>query len=79
MLRVGISLSLVEFTSRLRAMDMFLPHGQCLNVHLGGHVQTGGMGMLIRSFGLLSDHILALEMVLADGSFKKIWKPQVCG
>ena len=52
LLRTGISWSLVEFTTLLRNMGLFLPHGQCLNVHIGGHVQTGGYGMTLRAFGL---------------------------
>jgi FAD/FMN-containing dehydrogenase len=76
LLRLGVSFSLVEFTAMLRNMKMFLPHGQCLNVHLGGHVQTGGYGMIIRSFGLLSDHVEGFEIVLANGKLRKIWKPQ---
>ena len=55
---------------------MFLPHGQCLDVHLGGHLQTGGYGMIVRAFGLLSDHIEGIEMVMADGELKTIWIPQ---
>ena len=62
-------------------MNMFLPHGQCLDVHLGGHLQTGGYGMIVRAFGLLSDHIECIEMVMANGKangkLKTIWIPQV--
>ena len=76
LLRTGISWSLVEFTTMLRNMRLFMPHGQCLNVHIGGHAQTGGYGMIIRAFGLLSDQIEGLEMVMADGQLKKIWKPK---
>ena len=75
LLRVGISFSLLELNTLLRNMKMFLPHGICANVHLGGHVQTGGYGMLARSFGLLSDYVEGFEIVLANGKHEKIWRP----
>ena len=76
LLRIGVSYSILQFTTILRHMNMFLPHGQCLDVHLGGHLQTGGYGMIVRAFGLLSDHIEGIEMVMADGELKTIWIPQ---
>ncbi|KAJ7803455.1 hypothetical protein B0H14DRAFT_3154446, partial [Mycena olivaceomarginata] len=44
----------------------------CTRVHLGGHVQTGGYGQLGRSFGLLGDHVLSLEIIDHDGQEKEI-------
>ena len=79
LLRCGVSFGLHEFTQMLRNMKMFVPHGQCLGVHIGGHVQTGGYGMVLRAFGLLSDHVEGVEMVMADGELKRIWKPQGSG
>ena len=75
LLRVGVSFSLLQFHSLLRSMKMFLPHGTCSNVHLGGHVQSGGYGMLRRSFGLLCDYIEGFEIILANGKHEKIWRP----
>ena len=40
-----------------------MPHGQCTDVHLGGHIQTGGYGQLGRSFGLIGDHVRSLEII----------------
>ncbi|PMX74177.1 FAD-binding protein, partial [Pseudomonas sp. GW456-12-1-14-LB2] len=40
LLRLGISYSLLEFNTRLRQAGLFMPTGQCYNVHVGGHVQT---------------------------------------
>jgi FAD/FMN-containing dehydrogenase len=44
-------------------IGVFVPHGQCTDVHLGGHIQTGGYGQLGRSFGLIGDHVRALEII----------------
>ena len=44
-------------------VGVFVPHGQCTDVHLGGHIQTGGYGQLGRSFGLIGDHVRSLEII----------------
>ena len=78
LLKVGISFTLLQFYEMLMERNMFLPGGICSQVHLGGHVQTGGYGMVIRSFGLLSDYIEKFEIVLADQENARvatIWKP----
>lgn len=43
-------------------------------MHLGGHVQTGGYGQLGRSFGLLGDHVLSLEIIDHAGQEQEITK-----
>jgi len=78
LLKVGISFSMLEYYTILKARGMFTPGGICSHVHLGGHVQTGGYGMLTRSFGLLSDFIEGFDIVLADGNQARavtVWKP----
>lgn len=66
LLRVGLSFSLLEFNTKLQEAGLFMPTGQCYNVHVGGHVQTGGYGQLCRAFGLFSDQIVSFEVLLAD-------------
>lgn len=68
LLRVGISHSLLEFNTKLRDAGLFMPTGQCYDVHVGGHAQTGGYGQLSRAFGLFSDQIVSFEIFLADGT-----------
>jgi len=68
----SVSKSLGEFNTWLGKHNVFVPHGECTNVHLGGHVQTGGYGQLGRSFGLLGDHVVSLEIVDHNGDFKEV-------
>jgi FAD/FMN-containing dehydrogenase len=68
--RTSVSWSLGDFIDFLSKNQLFVPTGQCTDVHLGGHAQTGGYGQLARSFGLLADHIISLELVCCDGSVK---------
>lgn len=70
--RTSVSWSLGAFHDFLGKHKIFVPHGQCINVHLGGHVQTGGYGQLGRSFGLFGDHVLSLEIVDHNGDFKEV-------
>ncbi|TAQ86743.1 hypothetical protein B7494_g4945 [Chlorociboria aeruginascens] len=71
-IRTSVSWSLGEFNKYLGQNKLFVPHGQCINVHLGGHVQTGGYGQLGRSFGLFGDHVVSLEIVDHEGNIKEI-------
>jgi hypothetical protein len=72
LLRVGLSYSLLELNAKLKESGLFMPTGQCYNVHVGGHVQTGGYGQLTRAFGLFSDQIVSFEIFLADGTKKTV-------
>lgn len=70
--RTSVSWSLGSFNAYLKEHEVFVPHGQCDHVHLGGHVQTGGYGQLGRSFGLFGDHVVSLEVVDHAGNFKEV-------
>ncbi|KAI1367944.1 hypothetical protein F5Y08DRAFT_336216 [Xylaria arbuscula] len=72
--RTSVSWSLGEFNEWATKNKVFVPHGQCTEVHLGGHVQSGGYGQLGRSFGLFGDHVLSLEILDSDGNSKEITK-----
>ncbi len=52
-----------------RGYGVFLPGGHCPTTGIGGHATGGGHGMLSREFGLITDHIMAVEMVVvgSDG------------
>ncbi|KAF9562030.1 hypothetical protein EC968_005409 [Mortierella alpina] len=64
---LGVSITLSKFLAKLEEAGRFVPTGQCSYVHLGGHVQTGGYGHLIRGFGLLADCIQRIRIINADG------------
>lgn len=74
LVRASVSWELKFFNKYLGDRSLFIPHGQCGHVHVGGHVQTGGYGQLGRSFGLFSDHVVSLEMVNCDGEHVTITK-----
>lgn len=70
----GVSFALGEFNAKLRDKNRFVPHGQCQQVNLGGHLQSGGYGQLCRSFGLISDQILKFRIITADGQVRWVDK-----
>lgn len=74
LVRTSVSWSLGEFNAWLGTQHVFVPHGQCENVHVGGHVQTGGYGQLARSFGLFGDHVISLEVIDTNGEAKEVTK-----
>jgi FAD/FMN-containing dehydrogenase len=66
---IGGGTLLGEVTKRLhdngkRAMA----HGTCPQVGIGGHATIGGLGPTSRMWGAALDHILEVEVVLADSS-----------
>ncbi|ORY60755.1 FAD binding domain-containing protein [Pseudomassariella vexata] len=71
---VGVSIHLKDFSAYLIHNSLFIPHGQCAYVCIGGHVQTGGYGQVGRSFGLLGDHVRTIRMVCHDGIIRDITK-----
>ncbi|KAJ7616499.1 hypothetical protein FB45DRAFT_872961 [Roridomyces roridus] len=70
--RTSVSHSLGAFNAFLGTNHVFVPHGQCTRVHVGGHVQTGGYGQLGRSFGLFGDHVVSLEIIDYRGHEREI-------
>lgn len=72
LLKVGVSHKLDTMNKKLGEQGLFVPHGQCSTVHVGGHAQTGGYGQLGRAFGLFGDFIQRIRLITADGKTHEI-------
>ncbi len=69
------ALRLRELSAELKDRKMMSPHGECPEVAIGGHAQTGGYGHLLRSYGLTVDQVRSFSIVLADGKEYSIVHP----
>ncbi|MEU7587809.1 FAD-binding protein [Micromonospora sp. NPDC049230] len=49
-----------------KGWNVTLPGGVCPTVGIGGHVAGGGYGLLSRRYGVVADHLEAVEMVVVD-------------
>jgi FAD/FMN-containing dehydrogenase len=75
-LRCGVSHALGDWAQLNSNNGIYLPMGVCAHVHLGGHVHTGGWGIVARSHGILADHVLAFDIILASGEKERIVRPE---
>jgi FAD/FMN-containing dehydrogenase len=64
---VGAGARLGELYERLLEHDLTIPAGTCPSVGVAGLALGGGHGILGRTYGLTLDHLVAAQMVLADG------------
>jgi FAD/FMN-containing dehydrogenase len=67
----GPGVRLGDLAERLAEHHRMVPCGWCPTVAVGGSVLGGGYGMLSRYYGLGCDHLLAAQVVLADG--RTVW------
>ncbi|MBL4689721.1 MAG: FAD-binding oxidoreductase [Nannocystaceae bacterium] len=74
-LRCGVSHALGDWAKQNNETGVYLPMGVCAHVNLGGHVHTGGWGMVARSHGLLADHVAAFNIIVASGEEHRIVRP----
>ena len=66
---IGSGSLLGDVTQRLHdAGGRAMSHGTCPQVGSGGHFTIGGLGPTSRQFGAALDHILEIEVVLANSS-----------
>ncbi len=50
--------------------ELMTPGGDCLPVGVGGQATCGGYGRTSRTFGNLTDHVVRMEVVTADGELR---------
>jgi FAD/FMN-containing dehydrogenase len=65
--RVGAGTRLGDLYQALQTYDLTVPAGTCPTVGIAGLTLGGGLGLLGRRWGLTADHLLAAQIVLADG------------
>ncbi|KAJ5133988.1 FAD linked oxidase N-terminal [Penicillium atrosanguineum] len=74
---IGAGTLLGDVTRRLHdAGGRAMSHGTCPQVGSGGHFTIGGLGPTSRQFGAALDHILEVEVVLANSSVVRANKDQ---
>lgn len=61
-----------EVTNALDAHNLMVGFGDTASVGIGGITLGGGVGFLVRKFGLTIDNLLAAEMVTADGQILQV-------
>jgi FAD/FMN-containing dehydrogenase len=64
---VGAGAPLGDVYEALQAHDLAIPGGTCPPVGVAGLTLGGGLGILGRTYGVTSDHLIGAEVVLADG------------
>ncbi|CDF40175.1 unnamed protein product [Chondrus crispus] len=75
----GVGVRLTHIADEFDKAGVTVPHGECPLVAIGGHTQSGGYGHLLRSYGLIIDHVRSFRIVVGDGSAHEILKPGVVG
>ncbi|RCV21928.1 hypothetical protein SETIT_4G178300v2 [Setaria italica] len=63
----GATLGELYYTVAKNNSEVAFPAGICPTIGVGGHFSGGGIGMLMRKFGLSIDNILDAKLVNADG------------
>lgn len=64
---VGAGCSFAKLQSVLDDEKMHLPLGRAKDVRIAGFMQGGGFGLTSRTYGVNSDHVVEVRVMLADG------------
>lgn len=65
--RVGPGLTAGAYSAAAQSHGLATPHGDTASVGIGGLTLGGGIGWLVRKYGLTVDSLVAVELVTADG------------
>ena len=66
---IGAGTPLQEVTEKLHnAGGRAMAHGTCPGISIGGHATIGGLGPTSRMWGMALDHVLEVEMVIANST-----------
>ena len=66
----GAGLTAGDVTAATGEHGLAVPFGDAPSVGIGGFTLGGGIGFLVRRHGLTIDHLLAVEIVTADGEVR---------
>jgi len=72
LLRMGPANNVHDLNVAMGQRGLFVPHGECRGVALGGHIQAGCWGVTIRAHGLGTDYIEEFDIVTADGELRTV-------
>ncbi len=65
---VGCGVKFGDLNTHLQPYGLHVPGGECPDVCIGGYVQGGGYGFTSTTFGMNCDNVIAMRVLLADGS-----------
>ena len=66
---IGAGTPLQEVTEKLHnAGRRAMAHGTCPSIGIGGHATIGGLGPTSRMWGMALDHVLGVEIVIANST-----------
>src|SRR5262245_23154588 len=74
--RVGVGTRLTDVAAAFKKSGVTIPHGECPLVAIGGHVQSGGYGHLLRSYGLAVDRVVEFKIYTSDGAVRRVRRRQ---
>ena len=72
LVRIGAGARWGDVAAALSPSGLAISSGDYGDVGVGGLVTAGGQGFLGRSYGLTLDHVVAAELVLADGRLVRV-------